>query len=67
MLWLTKHDLGIVLSQSYCLESVLDVTGSKMYGCEVIATLNCDKQCVLLIIEPKKCDLDMIGTEKVFL
>ena len=34
----TKHDLGIVLSQSYGLESVLDIIGSEKYGCEVIAT-----------------------------
>ena len=51
---------------SYSLESVLDIFGSEKYGCEVIATQNCDNQCVLYIIEPKKCDLDMIGTETVF-
>ena len=34
------------------------------YGSEVIATYNCDKQCVLYIIEPKKCDLNIIRTEK---
>ena len=31
---------------------------------------NCDLelwQCILYIIEPKKCDLELIGTEKVFL
>ena len=30
--------LGIVLSQSYSLESFLDIIGSEMYGCVVIAT-----------------------------
>ena len=45
------------MSQNYGLESGLDIIGSEKYGC--------DKQCVLFIIEPKKCDLDMIGTEKV--
>ena len=45
----TKHDLGIVLSQSYGLESVLDIIGSEKYDCE-----KCDKQCVLYInLSPK--------------
>ena len=41
------------MSHSFGLESVLDIIRSEMYGCEVIAT--------------EKCDLELIGTEKVFL
>ena len=39
--------------KSYRLISVLDIIGCEKYGCEVIATKNCDKQCVLCIIKPK--------------
>ena len=33
--------------RKFSLERVLDIIGSERYGCEVIATWICDKQCVL--------------------